>query len=64
MKILSIDFDAIMFPCIKLYNDYCTGNENSTQIWNRIDFERDIQQYLKYDANVYQDIVKFIFNTV
>lgn len=64
MKILSIDFDAIMFPCIKLYNDYCTGSENSTQIWNRIDFERDIQQYLKYDANVYQDIVKFIFNTV
>ena len=30
MKILSIDFDTIMFPCIKLYNEYCAGNENDT----------------------------------
>ena len=61
MKILSIDFDTIMFPCIKLYNDYCMGNANDTQIWNQLEFERDISQYLKYDANAYHNIVKLIF---
>lgn len=33
MRILSIDFDAIMFPCIRLYNDSCAGQESDTQIW-------------------------------
>ena len=64
MKILSIDFDTIMFPCIKLYNEYCAGNENDTQIWRQIEFERDISQYLRYDANVYQDIVNIIFKNL
>ena len=64
MKILSIDFDTIMFPCIKLYNDYCMGNANDTQIWNQLEFERDISQYLKYDANAYHNIVKLILLAV
>lgn len=64
MKILSIDFDTIMFPCIKLYNEYCNGSDNDTQIWNRLEFEKDISQYFKYDANVYRNIVHLIFNTV
>lgn len=64
MKILSIDFDAIMFPCIRLYNEYCYGNENATTIWRQLEFDRDINQYLNYDANVYKNIGKIIFKNI
>ena len=64
MKILSIDFDAIMFPCIRLYNEYCYGNENATTIWRQLEFDRDINQYLSYDANVYKNIGKIIFKNI
>lgn len=64
MKILSIDFDAIMFPCIRLYNEYCYGNENATTIWRQLEFDRDINQYLSYDANVYKSIGKIIFKNL
>ena len=64
MKILSIDFDAIMFPCIRLYNEHCYGDENSTTIWRQLEFQCDIQQYLSYDANVYKNIAQIIFKNV
>lgn len=64
MKILSIDFDAIMFPCIRLYNEYCSGNDNDTEIWNRLEFERNISQYFQYDANVYQNITEIIMRNI
>ena len=64
MKILSIDFDAIMFPCIRLYNEHCYGNENATTIWRQLEFECDIQQYLSYDANVYKSIGQVIFRNI
>ena len=64
MKILSIDFDAIMFPCIRLYNEYCYGNENATTIWRQLEFDRDIKEYLSYDANVYKNIGKIIFKNI
>lgn len=64
MKILSIDFDVIMYPCIKLYNEWCNGSENDTQIWNRLEFEKNISQYLSYDANTYHNIATFLFNVV
>ena len=64
MKILSIDFDTIMFPCIRLYNEYCYGNENATTIWRQLEFDRDINQYLSYDANVYKNIGKIIFKNI
>lgn len=53
MKILSIDFDYIMFPCISLYNDMVGGDANPTQMWQHIEFERKLKEFLSYDANAY-----------
>ena len=53
MKILSIDFDYIMFPCISLYNDMVGGDANPTQMWQQIEFERKLKEFLSYDANAY-----------
>lgn len=60
MKILSIDFNAIMYPCIKLYNGDTFGGENPTIIWNLLEEKYDIHNYIKYDSIVYHDIVKLI----
>lgn len=49
-KILSIDFDIIMYPCIKLYNDKVSGDANPTQLWEYLDMEHDIQEFICYDA--------------
>ena len=59
--ILSIDFDYIMFPCIKLYNDLCGGGENSTTIWKIIEFGRGVDdKFISYDARSYTSIVKLV----
>ena len=60
MKVLSIDFDYIMYPCIKLYNNLCDGKENPTVTWNMIEQERGIEKFLCYDANVLMEIAKVI----
>lgn len=49
-KILSIDFDIIMYPCIKLYNDKVGGEANPTQLWEYLAAEHDIQEFICYDA--------------
>ena len=60
-KILSIDFDYIMFPCIRLYNDICEGAENPSITWNSIKYNRGVEDnFLSYDANTYTTIVKLI----
>ena len=59
--ILSIDFDYIMFPCIKLYNDLCGGGGNSTITWANIEMQRGVEEkFLQYDANAYTSIVKLV----
>lgn len=60
LKILSIDFDYIMAPCIKLYNDLCTGSENPTVSWKIIEHERNIEPFLNYDAESLLQIAKII----
>lgn len=60
MKILSIDFDYIMYPCIKLYNNLCDGKENPTVTWNMIEQERGVEKFLCYDANALMEIAKVI----
>ena len=60
-KILSIDFDYIMFPCIRLYNDICEGIENPSITWSNIKYNRGVEDnFLTYDANAYTTIVKLI----
>lgn len=60
MKVLSIDFDYIMYPCIKLYNNLCDGKENPTVTWNMIEQERGVEKFLCYDANALMEIAKVI----
>lgn len=50
MKILSIDFDIIMYPCIKLYNDKVGGDCNPTELWKFLEEQYDLQNFVNYDA--------------
>lgn len=59
-NILSIDFDIIMAPCIKLYNDKVGGDDNSTQLWNYLEHTMELDQYLRYDAKTLSDIALLI----
>ena len=45
-KVLSIDMDYIMEPCINLYNDLCGGEDDSFNIWARVQEARDIERHL------------------
>lgn len=63
-RILTIDFDCIMSPCIKLYNEKCVGNENATVIWNRLSNELDINNFLCYDAHTLESITLLIQRSV
>lgn len=63
-KVLSIDFDYIMAPCIKLYNDMSQGDENPSVIWNIIEHERGIEPFLQYDASSLMDIAKIIKSNI
>lgn len=60
VNILSIDFDIIMYPCIKLYNDKIGGDQNSTSLWLALERDFEIEKYLSYDANVYKNLCKLI----
>ena len=64
MKILSIDFDIIMYHCIKLYNNFSAGNANPTQLWQQLEDEYEISQHLNYDATVLNNILILMIKNV
>lgn len=59
-KILSIDFDIIMYPCIKMYNDKVGGEANSTQLWQGLENDLDISNILSYDWITLKNIAQLI----
>lgn len=63
-KILSIDFDIIMYPCIKLYNNYVSGTANPTELWAGLNMDFNMDNFIRYDANVYHDLVMLILKNV
>lgn len=63
-KILSIDFDIIMYPCIRLYNEKCAGDCNPTELWNYLNHAYDLDSSIRYDATVLQNIAKIIKHSV
>lgn len=63
-NILTIDFDYIMWPCIKLYNDLCGGDQNPGESWERIEFERKINNHISYDAKTLKMIALIIKNAM
>ena len=60
MKILSIDFNYIMYPCIKLYSRYCNEEENPTVNWNNIQNELEIDNFLCYDGEILKQLAALI----
>ena len=63
-NVLTIDFDYIMWPCIKLYNDMCRCNQNPGETWERIEFERKINNHISYDAKTLKTIALIIKNAM
>lgn len=64
-KILSIDFDIIMYPCIKMYNPYSTGDANPTELWKHFEAVYNFNEAnVYYDAKVLMDIARLIVENV
>ena len=53
-----------MSPCIKLYNDKCLGDENSTIIRKRFFDEMNLDNFLCYDARILTNITLLIQRVV
>lgn len=64
LKVLSIDFDYIMYPCINLYNNMCFGDGNPTLIWDIIERERNIEDKLSFDKQYFLFINKLIMSNI
>ncbi len=60
MKILAIDFNIIMYNCIKLYADKVNINENSTLVWEMLQDEMEIKQHINVDAKVIKKIIALL----
>lgn len=60
MKILSVDFDIIMYPCIKLYNDKVGGDANPTELWSFLEQEYELQNFINYDAKYLLKIAELV----
>lgn len=63
MRILVMDMDIIMAPCIKLYNHIADGDKVSpTQLWQTANEMMEIEKYLSYDANTLHKLHRIILN--
>lgn len=60
MNILSIDFDIIMYPCIKLYNDKVGGESNPTELWRYLEHEYELENFINYDAKYLLKVAKIL----
>lgn len=61
-KILSIDFDIIMYPCITLYNGEIDGDDNPIESWRQLEEEYGFESYnmFTYDTKVLKELAKII----
>lgn len=61
-KILSIDFDIIMYPCINLYNGDIDGDDNPIELWKQLEEDYQFENYniLTYDTSVLLELAKLI----
>ena len=60
MRVLSIDFDIIMAPCINLYNDMAGEGQNSQINWEKILYERKLENFLCYDSKILTDLFSLL----
>lgn len=59
-KVLILNFDCIMWSCIKLYEKHLSPNENPTVLWAILEHELEIDKYLSYDAGVLKKIAEIL----
>ena len=57
-KILSIDMDYILAPCINLYNDMVLASNSPEKVWENINNLRNIDKHISYD----NENLQYIFN--
>ena len=63
MRILVMDMDIIMTPCIKLYNHMTDGDKVSpTEFWNTVNKAIEMEKYLSYDADILHTLHRIILN--
>ena len=60
VKVLAVDMNFIMFPCIKLYFDSVNPDEHSTITWQNLYERKDIDQFLNIDTKAFLNITKII----
>lgn len=60
-KVLSIDMDYVMAPCIDLYND-CAGMVEFEEgnFWERVNIIRGIDKYLSYDEKKFVGVLRLL----
>lgn len=59
-KILTIDFNIIMYPCIQLYTN--SNNDNEYINWEILQKQLNINNFLGYDANTLELLAILIHN--
>ena len=59
-KVLCIDMNFIMFPCIKLYFDEVNPEENSSLVWEKLSSRKDIDNFLSMDTIAFTNILNLI----
>jgi len=62
MKILCIDMNIIMAPCIRLYEDRVSARENPEIGWINLERTMGIGAHLLYDTELLLDIARLIKN--
>lgn len=60
MKILCIDLNIIMSPCIRLYMDRVHTEENPGVVWQNLERSMGIGAHLSYDAGVLLKLANLI----
>lgn len=64
IKILSIDLDIIMHACLRLYNEEANGGLNPTQFWQRLNDNKNIKDFIYYDAKVYNQLFQLVIKNI
>ena len=57
LKVLSIDMDYILSPCINLYNDMINASKSPEKLWDTVNQVRQIDAHIDFD----KDNLQFLF---
>lgn len=60
MRILAVNFNVIMTPCIRLYDSLVDIKENPTILWDSFKNELEIDNHISYDASILELIANFL----